>query len=123
MPTRTTLIWNQDRVISRARGVMLARAQNAAEAAEQQVKARLGEAHPPASAPGQPPRRRTGALQRSIVGAVRATVARIRVQVSAAAPYARMLQQGTRKMAARPFLGLPIDARLIVDILSGRRRR
>lgn len=128
MPS-TTLRWNSDRVISRARSTMLARGNLAAEALERQVKARVGAPYPPASLPGQPPHRRTGALQRGIHVTARLLANRVRVSVTALAFYAKFLQLGTRGsgnrpgMAARPFVGFPADARLIVDFLSGRRRR
>jgi Bacteriophage HK97-gp10, putative tail-component len=118
----TNLVWRQDRVISRARATMLRRGQVAASAAERQVRDRLSTPSPPPSTAGQPPHRRTGVLQRSIVGNVRLLTNIVRVTVTALAPYARFLQRGTRRMASRPFLGFPVDARLIVDILSGRRR-
>lgn len=59
-----------------------------------------------ASKPGEPPRKRTGTLQKSIAREVavedggRSVVARVGTNV----PYARPLEFGTRKMAARPFL-------------------
>jgi hypothetical protein len=119
---RTNLIWRSDRIMGRVNATMIARGRVAAAAGERQVKARIADPFPPASRPGQPPKRRTGALQRSVLGTVRLLTRRIRVTLSAAAPHAIYLQRGTSRMARRPFLGLPEDARLIVDILSGRRR-
>ena len=116
------LRWNQDRVITRARATMMRRGVLAAEALERQVKTRVADPFPPASRPGQPPHRRTGALQRGIQTTARLLVNRVRISLTAAAHYARFLQRGTRKMARRPFVGLPADARLVVDFLSGRRR-
>lgn len=122
MPTSVNLRWNSDRVVTRARGVLLARAQVAAPALEAQVKARLGTPFPPASAPGQPPHRRTGALQRGVHATARLLNNRVRVSLTVLASYARFLQRGTSRMLARPFAGLPPDARLVVDFLSGRRK-
>ncbi len=117
------LIWKQDRIVVRVRAVMLRRAQFAAETLEREVRARVGDPYPPASAPGQPPHRRTGALQRSIQGFVKPLAMKIRVGLSIAAPYAKFLQRGTTRMAARPFLGTVSDRRRVVDILSGRSAR
>jgi HK97 gp10 family phage protein len=55
-----------------------------------------------ASAPGEPPARQSGRLQRSIV--VELDPSRPSAKVIATADYARALEFGTRRMAARPFL-------------------
>ena len=54
------------------------------------------------SAPGHPPAIDTGELRRSIMFDVRGT--ELEVGSYAGAPYAKYLEEGTRKMAARPFL-------------------
>ncbi len=108
--------------MSRTRVVMLQRSQIAASVLERNVKARIGTSFPPASRPGRPPHRRTGALQRGVHGAARVlNNFRVRVELTVAAFYAPFLQRGTRRMAARPFIGFAEDARTVVDILSGRR--
>jgi hypothetical protein len=120
---RVTLRWHQDRVVSRVRTDTLRRAQIAATVLERNVKARLGTPGPPASRPGQPPRRRSGALQRGVRATARlVNQFRVRVAVSVAAFYAPFLQRGTRRMARRPITGYAEDTRAVVDILSGRRR-
>jgi HK97 gp10 family phage protein len=53
------------------------------------------------SSPGEPPNADTHTLDRSIETN---QVAPLRVEVSANAPYAAMLEFGTSKMAARPFM-------------------
>lgn len=55
-----------------------------------------------ASAPGQPPANDTGTLVRSIVMDVDET--ELEVTISAGTFYAKMLEYGTRLMAARPFM-------------------
>ena len=109
------LRWHQDRVMANLNATMLRRGQRAAAAVEKQVHDRLGTPYPPASRPGEPPARRTGALQRSIKGTVSSIARRLRVTVSVAAPYASFLVSRGRVIMTTA------DARLIVDILSGRR--
>lgn len=55
-----------------------------------------------ASAPGEPPISDTGALANSVVNSDES--------VSINAPYAILLEQGTRKMAPRPYIQRSIDA-------------
>jgi HK97 gp10 family phage protein len=64
------------------------------------VREAINKPYPPASSPGNPPHRRTGALWRSVF----ATEAKDKVTVAADAPHAEFLERGTRRMAARPFL-------------------
>jgi hypothetical protein len=66
------------------------------------VREAISKPYPPASSPGNPPHRRTGALWRSIF----ATEGNDRVTVAASEPHGEYLQRGTRRMAARPFLDL-----------------
>lgn len=63
------------------------------------------------SRPGQPPRKDSGRLHRT-VKAVAAKVAKdmVRAAVETNTPYDRMLEKGTSKMAPRPFAG-PIEAK------------
>lgn len=60
-----------------------------------------GKFHVP-SLPGQPPNEDTGHL-RSLIEVER--VAPLRVEISSNAEYAAMLEFGTSKMAARPYMG------------------
>ena len=57
-----------------------------------------------ASAPGEPPARRTGALRLQWNGTVSAGGGVVRIVLESETPYAGYLEHGTRKMAARPFL-------------------
>ena len=56
-----------------------------------------------ASAPGAPPARFTGRLAASL--RVRVNARRLAARVIVGAPHAHLLERGTRRMAARPFLG------------------
>jgi HK97 gp10 family phage protein len=60
-----------------------------------------GAGHVP-SKPGQPPKADTHTLDRQIETA---QVAPLTVEVSSNAPYSAMLEKGTSRMAARPFMG------------------
>ncbi|MEY5098720.1 MAG: hypothetical protein RJA36_1439 [Pseudomonadota bacterium] len=59
-----------------------------------------------ASKPGEPPRKRTGTLQKSVGHEVFYDLRYDQVTVRAGTnvPYGRFLEYGTRKMAARPWL-------------------
>lgn len=56
------------------------------------------------SAPGEAPRKRTGTLQKSVAAEVHQEGDAIVIRVGSNVPYARFLEYGTRKMAARPWL-------------------
>ena len=70
----------------------------------------------PASLPGEPPRRRTGRLARSITHEVTPTTARVGTNVK----YGKYLETGTSKMAARPYLRPAVikNRRMIKKILN-----
>ena len=57
-----------------------------------------------ASAPGQPPATDTGFLVQNITTEVRSQGKKVIGEIIASTPYAKALEFGTRKMAARPFL-------------------
>ena len=56
------------------------------------------------SAPGQPPAVQTGALRNSVVHQP-ATAANLVARVGTNLPYGKLLEFGTSRMAARPWLG------------------
>ena len=61
---------------------------------------------PPASSPGRPPHKRTGTLGRSFrTMPTRKVGKRIILTLGTDVVYARPLEYGTSRMAARPFLG------------------
>jgi HK97 gp10 family phage protein len=62
----------------------------------------LGVAYPPASRPGEPPRKRSGELQRDVTYEVNERAGTASVGVTSA--YGPFLERGTRYMSARPFL-------------------
>lgn len=106
--------WNQPSALALV-GLALERGmKDAGEIMVAEAESVLSVPYPPASAPGSPPRRRTGVLATSHVANVerRASEVRLRVGVpsgSPAAARAAALAKGTRKMAARPWL--PVVAR------------
>lgn len=59
---------------------------------------------PPRSSPGSPPHVDTGDLRKSLQPEVVRTGNTIRGTVSSSVPHALMLEYGTSKMAARPFM-------------------
>jgi len=56
------------------------------------------------SKPGEPPRKRTGTLQKSIAHEVKREGDQVIARIGSKVPYAPHLEFGTRKMAARPYL-------------------
>lgn len=66
------------------------------------AKALVGVQYPPASSAGEPPRRRTGRLQRSITYTTDRKGG-VKVRIYATAPYGEWLETGTSRMAARPW--------------------
>ena len=56
------------------------------------------------SKPGEPPRKRTGTLQKSVAHAIRVEPDAVVARVGTAVRYGYYLEFGTRKMAARPWL-------------------
>lgn len=57
-----------------------------------------------ASRPGEPPRKRTGTLQKSIAHQIEVAPNQIIAKVGSKVPYARHLELGTSRMAPRPYL-------------------
>lgn len=63
------------------------------------------------SAPGEPPRKRTGWLQRHVLYEIDETSLAARVGVGKSADYGIALEVGTAVMAARPFLLSTLEAK------------
>lgn len=57
-----------------------------------------------ASRPGEPPRKRTGTLQKSIAHEVHADGSSVVARIGTNVAYGRHLEFGTRRMSARPYL-------------------
>lgn len=77
---------------------------------EDDLRALINTSYPPASAPGQPPHRRSGALQAAVYSVVEEFVdAGPTVTIAynnSIAPHAKFLASGTSKMAPRPSIAL-----------------
>lgn len=67
------------------------------------TRALVGIQYPPASSPGQPPHRRTGAFQRSVEYTTRRRSGEPAVRIYSTSPYGDYLNDGTTRMAARPW--------------------
>ena len=72
--------------------------------------------YPPPSAPGEPPHKRTGYLQRNI--RFRRDAFTKDLQILSQADYSSYLEHGTKKMAARPFMHPELDWQIINDIFN-----
>ena len=119
------LIWHGNRVKDRIEAGMQRNLTTAAIFVVRKVKESLTTAGPtrmqpgtPASAPGEPPHRRTGTLARSITHEVTATTARVGTNLK----YGKFLETGTSVMAARPYLRPAVykNKRMIKKILNRR---
>lgn len=115
-----TVNWQGPRVLEFFRGRMQARVRASADLVASHAQSLVSIPYPPASSPGNPPHRRTGLLRSSI----RAEVVRggfgfgrFYGRVIADVPYASFLERGTRRMAARPFLGRAL-AEMMPQVLS-----
>lgn len=89
------------------------------------IRSRLDNDYPPSSSPGESPHRRSGGLQDGIAYAVERFGATYTLTVSSTAPHSRFLEEGTDRMAARPFMGpafevwAPIIAARLDSAFSG----
>jgi hypothetical protein len=124
------VVWQGDRFTAQLRGVLQGRAQRAVNIIVGDTQRRISTPYPPASLPGQPPHLRSGRLFRSVSGDVRSTKSTITATVRATAPYADILDPqtrggvrgaggrfGKRKIARRPFIGLPQDIAKMARIM------
>lgn len=104
----TVVAWNAPAVIAAVEAAALAGLREAGEASAQVFRQRVDTPYPPASSPGGPPHKRSGALSRSItsrVDSVGGPTLHVGVFPGAeAVSYARCLQKGTGRMRPRPFL-------------------
>lgn len=80
---------------------------------QQQLQQVLGVSNPPPyrtpSAPGEPPRQRTGKLKQSVAIVVDQEGGVIHVGATGAVPYGVFLERGTRRVAARPWMQVTLD--------------
>ena len=77
---------------------------------ESAAKQLLNTSYPPASAPGEPPHKRTTRLQTSISWRVLADGEGIYADIGSGVFYAKYLELGTERMAARPFLRTALES-------------
>ncbi len=104
----TVVAWNAPAVLAAVEAAALVGLREAGEASAKVFKGRIDTAYPPASSPGEPPHKRSGALGRSVsfhVDSVGGPTLHVGVFPGAEAEsYARLLQGGTGRMRPRPFL-------------------
>ncbi len=69
------------------------------------IRNEIAASAPPSSAPGSPPHKRTGDLQASLTSTVETFAdAGPEVRIETTCPYGPLLERGTSRMEARPFL-------------------
>lgn len=73
-------------------------------AVESEAKRLLNDSFPPPSAPGEPPHKRHGRLQSSITWQLGEDALGLYADIGTDVEYAEYLEEGTDRMAARPFL-------------------
>ena len=117
MPATSKVIWHGRSHFAIVRRGLRAGMKRGADRAAKMVRAKVSIPYPPASSPGNPPHRRTGRLMRSIRSRIGDRGNNVVVEVVATAPYASYLQEGTRRMLARPFLPGEVGA---IGLLIGR---
>ena len=104
MTMRVSVQWQGDRATRGLSATLHRRMQRGAALVQADARRLVSTPYPPASRPGQPPRRRTGRLMNSIVATVSQRGRSIVLSLTARVRYARFLELGTVRMAARPFL-------------------
>lgn len=84
------------------------------------MRRRINKPWPPASRPGQSPRRRTGNLWRSVTYKINRQTLEIWIGPGEQAPYGLYLEYGTKRMAPRPwmFRGLKDEKKRIVNTMN-----
>jgi HK97 gp10 family phage protein len=127
--------WRGDDIANRYAGIFVTRMDKAGAMLEAEVKRKLGQgggartgvlypgARSISSAPGEPPAYQSGVLQGGVTHRTERRGLKITGYVGVASVhYARMLEFGTSRMAARPFLrpGIRENAGRIRSILAGR---
>jgi HK97 gp10 family phage protein len=102
--------WEGGKVTAKVHNALADAIDYAASRLVKRIRRVLNIPYPPASSPGSPPHRRSGLLRSSVYYEMsrRRLVAYLRVDE--AAFYWRFLEYGTSRMAARPFLGVTVDA-------------
>ena len=95
-----SMSWNGNQFYQHLVEQLDARLGEAAEVLATRMRNNLSEDYPPASMPGQSPHRRTGNLQASVEVKKPQPLKRL---VGSSAAYAKFLEFGTSKMAARPW--------------------
>lgn len=73
------------------------------------IQSEIGTAFPPSSDPGTPPHLRTGDLQGGVFFSVDQFGSEYVLTVTSTAPYSKFLEDGTDRMAARPFMLPALD--------------
>jgi len=92
--------WQGDKALHDLEKELQKNMEQAADYLAQKTQEAIATPYPPASSPGNPPHLRSGDLQRSVHPVLMPNS----FKVVADMPYALMLEFGTSKMAARPFL-------------------
>jgi hypothetical protein len=108
--------WHADRVMNQVRAEIQRRALRGAAEVSNDIAARVSFPGPPPARPGQPPRRRTGQLAKSVTGRARWRGSSIIVTIGSMLPRARLFFQQGRN----PFFGKS-DRLKLRNILLGRR--
>lgn len=99
-----TLKWNGGSAPWVVRSAIADGMERAAANVKRAMRRRLNIPYPPASRPGQSPRRRTGRLRNSIQFWINRKTLEVFIGPDATAPYGFWLEYGTSKMEPRPFM-------------------
>jgi len=94
--------WYEKRIVQATEQKAMVWMISSGKEAARRTQRTIGRLYPPASRPGEPPRKRTGRLQKGVKATW--TFKTTTVRVVSEAPYSLFLEKGTRKMSARPFI-------------------
>lgn len=113
---------NFDRIRERLRARLAPRVETAAECVQAHAHFLVDEPYPPASAPGDPPHKRTGELQDGIEVIMGESANEIFGSIGTSVGHGRDLEFGTKKMQSRPWLlrSLKETKSKVKQILGGR---
>lgn len=98
--------WDTSKALNATQAAIAAAMRRVAQEAEESIRRKVSTPYPPASRPGAYPHLRTGEFEAGIT--VTGTVNGIKVYSEA--PYGGYLDQGTDKMAPRPWAGRGVMA-------------
>ena len=102
------LTWHGEKIKRSMRAAFFNGMEAAGKSFVYHIRSSINKPFPPASAPGEPPHKRSGNLQAAVDYWVKKGKLELDIGVNIDAPYWSDLEFGTKKMEARPFIGVAV---------------